>query len=308
MSLRPPQLNGSDKSRQQPPVRPPVVVPDPNSVLDLWGMDDPLQKELKELAARNRALLHPGRETLEPTELPLETGKESEAANGVAAEEVGQLRRENEALRLRVAELEQLLENASSQAEEMWAEQQREYEALLEEKSEVIRSLHLKIQQLKEEASQARSGGSVEDSATTEALRQEVQQLRQQLERQQRQIEEDEEALHEQMKQMELAMSRERVEMARQRAELQRMYQEYQRELEMAQRDGNLRERLAALQRRQQDGQSGNAPPAPQPNTGSPPVRGRAAAPTMTSLPNPARETDGPRSTSGLLGKLFGKK
>ena len=61
------------------------------------------------------------------------------------------LRGENAELRARLEELEQALQTPES-SEETWAERQKEYEALLEEKSEVIRSLHMKIQELQEVA------------------------------------------------------------------------------------------------------------------------------------------------------------
>src|SRR5262249_56612934 len=90
-------------------------------------------------------------------------------------------------------------------ASEGGAERKREYEALLEEKSEVIRSLHQKLQEYQERPTAV---------APKEA---ELVALSEQLEQDRRQLQEDEESLMQQMRQMEMTMSRERAELARQR-------------------------------------------------------------------------------------------
>jgi hypothetical protein len=200
---------------------------------------------------------------------------------------------ENAELRQRVEELEQLLTSASANwDEDGFAERQREYESLLEEKSEVIRALHQKIQELQEAP-----GGNAAPSAAA-APPQDLMQLKEQLEDERRQLQEDEEAMMKQMQQMELAMSRERADLARQRAEVQRLHADLNHELEQAARDPGLRERLMALQRRQQDIASrkpgASAPPAP------------AAAPEKAPTP-PAQEAPTPTKSSGsLLRRFFG--
>jgi hypothetical protein len=152
------------------------------------------------------------------------------------------LRQENAELRARVAELESLLAAASQDA---WLDQQREYEALLEEKSEVIRSLHLKLQELQEGARRAPN----EPVPKEEELRQ----LKMEMEEQRQQLQHDEESLMTQMRQMELALSKDRAELARQRQEVQRVQTELNREVEQSIRDTGLRERLMNL-RRSHDG------------------------------------------------------
>lgn len=163
-------------------------------------------------------------------------------------QQLEQLRAENDELRALVLELEQALQHPvdGGQATEQAA---REYEALLEEKSELIRQLHRRVQDLEDELAEkeepVRKGPLPRED--------ELMRLSEELERERRQLKEDEDALMEQMRQMELQMARERAEMARQRTELQRIQNDLHHELEVAARDNNLRERLAPLQRRHAD-------------------------------------------------------
>jgi hypothetical protein len=170
------------------------------------------------------------------------------AATGLAdAEEIELLRGENAALRAKVDDLEQLLALASQEGENRWLERQREYESLLDDKSEVIRGLHQKMTELRDRAN-SHSGG--EPSADKSEDIDEVTRLKRELEEQRLQMEQDEEAMMAQMRQMEMALAKDRAEMARQRSELQRLHGELKHELEAASRDGGLRDRLTALQRR----------------------------------------------------------
>ena len=184
--------------------------------------------------------------------------------------ELTALRQENADLRLVVEQLEAAL--ASQPNEDTWTERQREYEALLEEKSEVIRTLHHKIQEL-QEASRRKASLPV-------PREEELVQLKQELEAQRRQLEEDEESLMKQMREMEMAMSKDRAELARQRQEIQRLQAELHHDVEQASRDNGLQERLSTL-RRNQDA----------------PKREAGAEPTADG---------GPRQGSGLLKRLFG--
>jgi hypothetical protein len=211
------------------------------------------------------------------------------------------LRAENLQLRIRLKDVERLLQADSDRREESWAEQRKEYEMLLEEKSDVIRSQHQQLQELREQfpSSQGTAKPAAADSAN-DALRQELMAIQEELEEQRRQIDEDERAVRDQARQMEIAMSKERVEIARQRGELQRMHQELQHVIEQAQRDGGLRERLLAMQRRSQSESAqshanGAAPSAP-----------RRAQPTQANPPV-TDGTDKPsRPSSSFLRRLFG--
>ena len=216
-------------------------------------------------------------------------------------EEVVVLRAENVQLRGRVKELERLLQADNERRENTWAEQQKEYEMLLEEKSDVIRSQHQQLQQLRGQQtnSQGAAKPAVADSEN-EALRQELLAIQEELEEQRRQIDEDERAVRDQARQMEIAMSKERVEIARQRGELQRMHQELQHVIEQAQRDGGLRERLLAMQRRSQ------SEPTQSHDNGAAPSAPRRAQPTQTNPPV-ADAADRPqRPNSSFLRRLFG--
>src|SRR6266849_5243283 len=181
-------------------------------------------------------------------------GKETEAAGLPALSEtkidleapmvddLKRLQAENADLHERVAELEQLCTEASKKAQH-WADQSKDHERLLEEKSDVIRELHVKIQQLQ---TQSQSSGKAPSDDELLALEEE-------LERERRQLKEDEETLMKQMRDMEVQISRERAELARQRNDLQRLHGEIRHELELAGRETELRQRLQPLQRRYQE-------------------------------------------------------
>jgi hypothetical protein len=165
---------------------------------------------------------------------------------------VDHLRTENEELRALVIELEQALHNHSSGSDD-WDVRAKEYESLLEEKSELIRNLHRKVQALEQQLAARKAEPTPEPKTAPLPREEELMTLSEELERERRQLKEDEEALMEQMREMEVQMARERAEMARQRNELQRLQNDLHHELELAARDATLRERLAPLQRRHQD-------------------------------------------------------
>lgn len=202
---------------------------------------------------------------------------------GNGADELEQLRADNAELRRALGEAEGRIEELSRLDAAAMAEQLKEFEALLDEKSEVIRALHRKNQELQDRPPVATPR---EEELLT---------LSEELERERRQLKEDEDGLMKQMQDMEVQMARERAEMARQRNELQRLHSEIRHELELAARDATLRERLAPLQRRHQDltTRRGGAPAAAA-ETGN-----TAPAPAPSSEPTPQKE-------SGLFRRLFG--
>lgn len=194
----------------------------PDDLLD----DEELRAEMSRLMAANKELL-----------------------SGIDSEHHSSDDGELEKLRAENAELRGCLD----EMENAWQVRQREYESLLEEKSEVIRGLHLKLQEFKGPAA-----GAADQAAVDEIAR-----MKRELDDQRRQLEEDEEALMMQLREMELAMSRERAEMARQRNEMQRLQAELSHEIEQSSRDSGLRERLLAIHRRSQEpADSQPAPPA----------------------------------------------
>jgi hypothetical protein len=295
----------SDAGRRfvAPAARSPV--PQPASVLDLLGKDDPLHQEMEHLLAEKKSLSAPplnGASTATHGVRPTEAADPAEPVPLPEHEELAVLRVENIQLRARVEELEQILEATTDQTEQMWAEQQKEYEMLLEEKSEVIRTLHQELQELREQPAEGEVR-PVRRSANEDALQSEVAALKEQLEQQRQQLLEDEQALMDQMRQMEIAMSKERVEMARQRSELQRLHQELQHAIEQAHKDGGLRERLQALQRR---AAPEAAPPAGQANPAPGRPAPRRALPTQSALPG-ANGASSNRPSSGFLRRLFGQ-
>jgi chromosome segregation ATPase len=226
----------------------------------------------------------------------------NDEATGAALEasglgELEQLRAENVDLRQVITELQQFVEEAH-RAEQSWVEQQKEYENLLEEKSEVIRGLHQRLKGLEEQVQVRPPPGEEELMALSDELERErckLQQERRQLDEEMAQLREDEETVMKQMREMEVSMSRDRAELARQRSELQRLHAEIRHELELAVRDAALRERLIPLQRRHQEmlQRKGGAEPAPE-NTPAQPQP--AASPPAAALA---------KKDSGLLRRLF---
>jgi chromosome segregation ATPase len=222
-----------------------------------------------------------------------------DAQNAGDAKELEQLRSDNAQLHLLRAELEQALMESTQQSPEVSAyeERLREYEQLVEEKSEVIRLLHLQLEEarsaLDEQANQPanRKGPAPRED--------DLLSLSEELERERRQIQEDEAALMEQHRQMEMSMSRERAEMARQRNDLQRLFGEIRHELERLERNGALQSKMEDLKAKLQDVSTrrGSAPATasrPQSSAALPAVGSQAPAPQ----PGPSR--------GSLMGRLFG--
>ncbi len=232
---------------------------------------------------------------------------------GIDPAEFERLSQENEELRGIVTELRGLLdEQQSSGGNQNNDETVREYESMLEEKSEIIRTLHVRIQELEHEVGPGGGGGGdageqmpAGDRDELAALSDELDRERCQLEQERRQLEddrhqlrEDEDSMMRQMKEMELQMARERAELARQRNELQRLHAEIRHELELAQRDAAVNERLRMLQRRHQDAAEEPAPEPP-----AEPRSGKRSAPTMRPTPPPKK--DAPQQ-SGIFKRFLG--
>jgi hypothetical protein len=222
----------------------------PDSLENHLDDDEHLREELQRLAAAQAELL----ETTPELQVP-DTG------------ELTLLRNENTELRSKLEEFDLA-----------WGERQREYENLLEEKSEVIRGLHLEIQRLKESAGPRPEAPVTTTTASTDQG--DVCDLKRQLEEERLRLQEDEEALMVQMRQMEMAMSKERAELARQRTEIQRMQVDLNNEIEKAARNGHVLDRLQSLRKPYEQATEGKTP---------------VTAPTPT-----------PQKKSGLFRRLFG--
>ncbi len=239
---------------------------------DLHKVDDRLKKEMLRLANINQDLLgNSGVDSKDTINLLEES------------EELASLRAENTELRAHMAELEQALVNEPTS----WSERQKEYEVLLEEKSEVIRSLHQKIQVMQE------GGAAPGPAQTKQANLGDAQRLQKELEEQRHQLEEDEAVVMQQLREMEMAMSRDRAELARQRNEIQRLHADLNREIEIAARDPALRDRLIALQRLQGE------------------VVGRKFSPQTPAAKSSVEAAPAAQkqsvSSSGLFRRIFGK-
>ncbi|HZU38399.1 MAG TPA: hypothetical protein VFA18_20915 [Gemmataceae bacterium] len=199
-------------------------------------------------------------------------------------------------LREVIAQLEKEL-TTNSTGDSDWQQRQREYESLLEEKSELIRNLHLKIRELEQQPAPKPPPNEDELVAMSEQLerdRNQLQQERKQLDDDLRQFKEDEETMTRQMREMEVQMARERAELARQRTEVQRMLEELRHELERYERDQGLNDRLGMLRQRYHEVSSRRTP-----------VPSRTP-PAEPETPNRAQSAQ-PAKSNGLLGRLFGQ-
>jgi hypothetical protein len=173
------------------------------------------------------------------------------------AADLDSLLAENLHLQNAVAVLERRVEQASTESQQSWLDRQREYEVLLEEKSELIRSLHFKIKELEESRPVAKPTPKEEELL---AFSEELERERCQLDQEKRQsdelrqrVTEDEQEMLRQMRDMEVQMARERADFARQRTELQRILDDIRRELDNIERNGHLNQRLGQLRQRFQD-------------------------------------------------------
>jgi chromosome segregation ATPase len=221
-----------------------------------------------------------------------------------AAEADGeQLQAENTQLRELCAELEQALQEATAHPGSGGEETEvKEYEALLEEKTEVIRGLHEQIQEL-ETALAANEQARVAAAAQPQhrhnqgpaPREEELLALSEELERERRQLQEDEQSVMDQMRQMEVSMAKERAEMARQRSELLRLQSEIHHELERLERNGALQSKMEGLKNRLADvsARRGSAPAAQGTPAASPSTSGQAPAP--------------PPRKDGLMSRWFGQ-
>jgi hypothetical protein len=310
-------------ARSQPPAK-----EDPwgDNAEERTGLDSASDQEHEEIMRRLRgqgAAIQPvgaaPREERKPAARPAPAAPARPAPAPASSPETEELKAENQELRTLVAELEESLAAASAQGGEgggakdaSWEDREREYEALLEEKSEKIRELFVKIQELEKQGGGSGGGGSGKEGGAAPARegpadneellalsdelereRCQIEQERRTLDEDRRQLREDEESMMRQMREMELQMAKERAELARQRNELQRLHGEIRHELELAQRDAAVNERLKLLQRRHRE-VSGEPADDPVPNKKSSQGAGKGDQPKKDS------------GSTGIMKRFFG--
>lgn len=256
--------------------------------LDFWGEETPSEDGVNGLAAQDQNLLR-----------TLGIGAATRHAASPSPD-ADALLQENGELRGIIAELKGQLDDAGPKAEEAFRERHKEYEAMLDEKSQIIRELHVKIQELEARPLVPATPKEEELLALSEELERErcqFQQERRQLDEDRKQMEEDEQIMTQQMQEMEVQMARERADFARQRTELNRIQEEIRREVENVERNGLLNQRLGQLRQRSLDvgvprnGDSDRDGPAG--------LEGNAA-PALT------RDQADSRRRESFLGRLFG--
>lgn len=211
------------------------------SNLEFWGEENPLASGAEELAAQDPELL----KTLGISP--------AGAVKAAPASEAEAILAENIELREIIAELKAQLKETEQKISAQFADRHKEYEVMLEEKSQIIRDLHLQIQELEQRPPVPVTPKEEELIALSEELERErcqLQQERRTLEEERKQLAEDEEIMTQQMREMEVQMARERADFARQRNELNRIQEEIRRELENIERNGLLNQRLGQLRQR----------------------------------------------------------
>jgi chromosome segregation ATPase len=221
---------------------------------------------------------------------PPEDISAAEAAT-IAPAEAEQLLTENEQLRALCEELEQALQEATQHLQPDLEQQIREYDAVLEEKNEMIRQLHQQLHEakatLEEKASQPAPPPPRQHQGPA-PCEDELLALSEELERERRQLQEDEQTLMQQMREMEVGMARERAELARQRNDLQRLQAEIRHDLERLERNGAVQSKIENLKIKLQDATA---------------RRGAAPGPTGAS----SGQSAAPARKEGLMGRLFGQ-
>ncbi len=201
---------------------------------------------------------------LEPWDTDELLGKE--AGTGAGSADVAALEAKNAELQSIVDELSQELEALQGRSESLFADRQKEYDSLIDEKNEMIRQLHMRVQELEQIASKPPTPKEEELIAMSEELERErcqLQQDRKKVDEEMQQLRDDSDVMNQEMRQMEVQMARERADLARQRAELQRLSEEVRHELERAEKDHGLSDRLKQLSQRHKDAVRGKTNVAP---------------------------------------------
>jgi chromosome segregation ATPase len=223
---------------------------------------------------------------------PVESAPDPESDE---SQELISLREENEQLRALCTELEQALHEASLPGHASGEDRLKEYEAMFEEKTEMIRQQHEQMQELQAVVAELECKPGNRPANSGPAPREDdLLALSEELERDRRQIQDDEQALMQQMREMEVSMARERAEMARQRNDMQRLQSEIRHELERLERNGALQSKIEGLKKKLSDATTrrGSAPAAAREQPTQP-----IAAPTLST----------PTRKEGLMGRLFGR-
>ena len=199
--------------------------------------------------------------------------------------EIERLRTNLEQARTRVLQFEKDAEH--------WQAREKEYELMLEEKSELIRQLH----QQARTAPVTKGEGPSEDELVA---------LHQELQRERQLLEEDRMALEEQFRQTELQMAKERAEIFKVRNEAQRMQNEIKRQVEILEREAKVRGEMGAFMKLREELQSKENRAA----GGRPGANATGdSAGNMPALPALDRKAPdgGPQSRKSFFGGLFRK-
>ncbi len=206
------------------------------------------------------------------------------------------------------------MQQAGETNEHAWLERQQEYERLLEEKSELVRTLHFQLKELEESRPVAKPTPKEEEllafSEELERERCQLEQDRRQAEELRQRLAEDEQEMLRQMRDMEVQMARERADFARQRTELQRILDDIRRELENIERNGHLNQRLGQLRQRFQDialARPASAPGSAKASLSKTPPPAQKKAASAKSLPAENAAPTAANKDGSVFRRLFGK-
>lgn len=214
---------------------------------------------------------------------------------GDLAGQVEELRKENDRFRQIIEQGRNRLAQVEREAEQ-WKAREREYERMLEEKSEQIRQMYQQLQM----QPKTRADGPTEDELIA---------LHQELQRERQVLDDDRLVMDDQFKQMEMQMSRERAEIGRERTEVRRLQAELKRQLDLLEREARGRGGdVAALAKLREELTAGTANRAPGARPLTPPQSPTPGAiPDMPTLDRKAPPDEGsPRKS--FFGGFFGGK
>lgn len=277
--------NNPNKHHAPATAAPPAkAAPEPANE-NLSGMSE---HEFEQKLMQLKADLHGGNRLPTLEEMLADSAHASQAEDTDLPQQVEALKKDNERLRQIVEQARQRVQQAEKDAE-LWQAREKEYENMLEEKSELIRQLN---QQLRAQPVAQKDGPSEDELVA----------LHQELQRERQIMEDDRAALEEQFRTLELQMAKERADIAKQRSEVQRLQAEFKRQMDILERESKVRGDMGEfirLREEIQSIQSGGRPASrPTPAPGSSPT-------PVPQQPIPQIDRKAPESDQGVSRKSF---
>lgn len=185
---------------------------------------------------------------------------------GEAGDLIVRLQERDEAVRVLTEQVQQLELHLQYVQETASAADVEQYQAAIRERDQMVEELTARVADLEKQLASIPPPPPTDEELARMAdeldrERAQITRMKKELEEERRQYLEEEAEFEKQIRDMEVQLSKERAEVARQRVELNRRQAEMRSDFEAAQRSDPLRDRLAALQQRQQEPGAAQAAP-----------------------------------------------